>query len=521
MHRLVIGLVTLLGLAAATFVAGYLLLFAASVDRAAGLAPAGSAAYVNVYLQPSTGQQVNLSGLIGRLPGFADAASLDAKIDQVVDNLLSGTGITYTTQVKPWLGDQLAVAAWPVGDDPSASQAVVIAGVRDRPAAEASLAEISSGDNTFATVTYGGVDLHVADGTSYAFVAETLVIAQSADALRAVVDVEAGGESLADRADFREAMDRLPDDHLASVFVDLGAIAAAGGVEDDVDGLGTAAAALVAERDGLRLSGSVPFDAESAAESARDRFALGTEPTSLVEWMPDDTLAEVVVFGLAQTLEDAEAVIGATDEGDEAIGLLDSIRAIAAFGLGIDIDTDVLPLLSREVGLAVSGVDGDLPAGQLLLRPDDPAAAQASIESLVGRLEEAGAQSRLEEVGTIDVTIVSLPDTGEVAYAMADGIVIIGLTGADVAAAVTAHDEGRNLAATDGYQRTFAVAGTRAGTEAFVDIGALQVGDLAPELPSDARDILSGLGAFGVTVPSREDQIEFHAVLTVVDRSAD
>jgi hypothetical protein len=50
----------------------------------------------------------------------------------------------------------------------------------------------------------------------------------------------------------------------------------------------------------------------------------------------------------------------------------------------------------------------------------------------------------------------------------------------------------------------------------FVDIGAaaeLMGEDLA--LPDDARDILSQIGSFGFTAPSRDDQIEFHAVLTV------
>ena len=41
---------------------------------------------------------MNLAGLIGRLPGFADEASLDEKIDQVVENLLGDTGIDYATR---------------------------------------------------------------------------------------------------------------------------------------------------------------------------------------------------------------------------------------------------------------------------------------------------------------------------------------------------------------------------------------------------------------------------------------
>ena len=94
MHRVVVALVALIGLTGAAFVAGYFLLFSASSDRAAALAPADSAFYLNIYLQPSTGQQMNLGGLIGRLPGFADEASLDDKVDQVVENLLGATGLT-------------------------------------------------------------------------------------------------------------------------------------------------------------------------------------------------------------------------------------------------------------------------------------------------------------------------------------------------------------------------------------------------------------------------------------------
>ena len=175
MHRLVIALVALIGLTGATFLAGYLFLFSSSTDRAAALAPANSAVYLNVYLQPSTGQQMNLGGLIGRLPGFADEASLDEKVDQVVDNLLASTGLglDYREQIKPWLGNQVAVAAWPSGADPADAAVVLIAEVKDRAAADASLAEIAATSGAAPeVVAYQGVDLHLAEGVAYAFVGE-------------------------------------------------------------------------------------------------------------------------------------------------------------------------------------------------------------------------------------------------------------------------------------------------------------------------------------------------------------
>jgi hypothetical protein len=224
----------------------------------------------------------------------------------------------------------------------------------------------------------------------------------------------------------------------------------------------------------------------------------------------------MVVFGLRQTLEDAEAAIGATPEGEELAGTLDTFRVIAAFGLGIDLDTDVLPLLDREVAIAITGFDQPLPSGQVLLRPDDPAAALAALERVAERLSSVGATRRTEDVDGTEIVVLTVPDIGEVAYAMVDEIIIIGLGTADVVAALFAHDSGDSLGTSDAYARTFEIAGTRAGTEAYLDIGALVelMGDEV-ELPDDMRDILFQIGSFGLTAPSRHDEFEFHAVLTV------
>ena len=519
MHRLVIALVTLIGLAGAAFIGGYLLLFSASTDRAAALAPADSAFYVNVYLQPSSGQQMNLGGLIGRLPGFADDASLDEKVDQVVQNLLGQTGFDYREQIKPWLGNQIALAGWAADGDVANPTVVVIAEIKDRPAAEAALADVSAeSGETFAAQAYQGVDLQVSEGTAYGFIGEMLVVGEAVEGVHAVVDVQGGAESLGSRADFRATMAGLPADHLASVFVDLTALAEATETTDQMAGATTAGAALVAERDGLRLSGSAPFDPDQAATAtSRAGFALGSEPSSLAEWMPESTIAEVVVFGLRQVLEDAEAAAASTPEGQELSSTLDTFRALAAFGLGVDLDEDILPLLDREVGIAITGFDGALPSGLLLLRPEDPEAAAEALDRLVGGLSSfMGSDPGVEMVAGVEVTTFEVPDVGEVAYAITDGIVIIGFGADDVQASIEAHADGAALAASDAYVRTFEVAGARAGNEVFVDIGAVvELLGLTADLPDDARDILGQVGTFGFTAPSRDNQIEFHAVLTI------
>lgn len=517
MHRLVIALVTLIGLTAAAFVAGYLFLFSASTDRAAALAPADSAFYLNVYLQPSTGQQMHLSGLIGRLPGFADDASLDEKVDQVVQNLLAGSGIDYGRQVKPWLGNQVAIAARPAGDGLAEPVPVLIAAVKDLEAARTAIAElVSNGGASFTVETYRGVELQVSDEATYAFVEEMLVVGSDTAAVRSVVDTADGGESLADRDDFVTTMAGLEADHLAAFFLDLAALGEATGTAEQLSSMSTAGAVLVAEADGLRLSGSAPFDPAAAEPSDRSGFALGGEPSSLVDWMPESTVAEVVIFGLRQTLEDAEAAAGEVPEGEDIASAIDTLRTLAAFGLGIDLDADLLPLLDREAAVAISGLEDGLPSGQLLLRPTDPEAAADALDRLADGLARIGASVATETGGETEVTVVSIPETAVVAYTIVDGIVILGFSPADVDAAISAHASGRTLGSSDRYTRTFEVAGTRAGNEAFVDVGALlQLLGEPIELPDDARDILLQVGTVGFTAPSRDDQIEFHAVLTV------
>jgi len=521
MHRLVIAIVTLLGLTAAVVVASYVFLFSAGSDRAARLAPADTAFYVNVYLQPSAGQQMNLSEVIGRFPGFADDATLDDKVDQIVQNLLADAGIDYREQVKPWLGNQVAIAARPDGADPADAQPVIIAEVKDREAAAAAIADLAAEGGTFTARSYEGVEIQVSDETAYAFVDDMLAIGPNAEAIEGVIDVSLGGDALADRDDFRRTMAEMPADHLAAAFVDISAIAGAVEAEGQLEAVSTAGAVLVAEADGLRLSGSAPFAMEGVGESARAGFALGGEPSSLVDWMPGDTIAEVVVFGLRQTLEDAEAAAAGTPEGEELTSAIDTIRAISAFALGIDIDADLLPLLDREVGIALSGFEGELPSGQILLRPEDPAAAEASLANIAERLAGVGAETTTEEVAGVTVTVVSMPDVGDLAYTVTNGIVVIGLGSDAVVAAVEAHDAGTSLGQSEAYRRTFDVAGTRAGNEAWVDVGAM-IELLGPiELDDDARDILGQIGTFGLTAPSRDDQIEFHAVLTVEETQPD
>lgn len=514
MQRLVIALTAFLSLTAALVVGAYLAFFSAATDRAAAFASADSVAYVNVYLEPSAGQRMNLASVLGRFPGFGDAATLDDKIGEVAQRVLGDAGIDYRADIEPWLGGQVALAVR-ASPESGPGAPVVIAAVKDVAAAELALADLLTRfGGTAASETYAGVTLHTSEaGATYAIVDEMALFGSSAADVRAAIDAHGGEGNLADDAAFDEAMSSLPTDHLASVYVNIERAAALGGTAADiVSGLSVATAALLAEPNGVHLVGSAPFDSAAAGNGARASFGLLSEPSSLTDWMAAETQASAVVFGLGDILSSLEATIGSTPEAGQA---LTQLRALAALGLGIDLDADLLPLLDREVALGLTGLSAE-PSGVLVLRPSDPDAAAETLERVVSALESRGSQRSEEESEGETITTLSVPQLGSVSYAVAERVVLLALSADDIAAALAAHASGRTLAANDAYRSTFDLAGARAGNELYLDVRSLlgAASDLAG-LDAETRAILEPIRTFGLSAPALEDRLQFNAMVTV------
>lgn len=518
LQRLAIALTSLLGLVGVVVVAGYLVLFSAGTDQAARAVPADATAYATVYLQPSTGQKMNLSALLGQVPGFADAAGLDQKIHEVSARFLGQAGIDYEADIRPWIGNQLSIAAKPGASLADEPQLLLLASVRDRAGAAEAMGRIMTGRGLTGTEsTYQGVAVTVAEGMAWAVLDELLLVAQDAPSVEAALDAQADRRpSLADDAAFTAAMRLLPPDHLAVAYLDLARLAEVGEIEEQVAGYSTVSAALIAEPSGLRLQAIAPFDAEAAPSAVREGFALASEPSSLAEWMPADTQATAVIFGLRSAIETAEEGLAGQPEAQPVIGALSQLRALAAFGLGINLDADLLPLFDAEAGLSVSGLTTTTPTGQLLLRPSDEAAATAALERMRDAVRDRGGQVSERDADGIVVTSIQIPQVGDVSWAMSEGVIVGGLSFDDVAAALAARAGGDSLADADRYHAAWDLAGARGGNEAFLDIGSIvdASGD-ALGMTGDARDILLSIGAAGLTAPAREDASEVHVVLTV------
>ncbi|HET7520170.1 MAG TPA: DUF3352 domain-containing protein [Candidatus Limnocylindria bacterium] len=518
LRRLVIALTTLLGLVGGLVIAAYLFVFAAGTDRAAAAVPAGATAYVTAYLQPSTGQQLNLATMLGNVPGFEDAAGLNEKLHQISARFLGQVGIDYEVDVRPWLGNQLSVAALP-GEAPTAPRLLLLAGVKDRALAEAALPRLAASRGLVPQAdTYAGTPISVAPEASWALLDELLLVASDRPTLEAALDADANRRSsLSDDAGFNAAMRRLPADHLVAGYVNLAAARDGAGISDGFGGYSSLGVALLAEPEGLRLEGSAPFAADAADEDARRAFALAGQVSGLAEWMPPDAQLGAVLYDLGGLLDTAEAGAELVPGGADLFRTIGQLRLLAAIGLGVSFDDDVGPLLNGESGIAVSDLANGAPHGQLILRPADPAAGLAALQRLRDALASHGATVTEQPASTVSVVGAQIPQVGEVHWAAVpdQGVVVLGFTYDDVAAALAAASD-RSLADNPRYAEAWQLAGDRGGNELFVDIGALAEG--SPDslgMTGDARDILLSISALGVTLPARDDMSQLRAALTV------
>lgn len=520
LRRLAIALTALLAATGAVVVAGYLFIFAAGTDRAAAAVPADASAYLTVYLQPTTGQQLNLAAMLGQVPGFEDAAGLDEKLHEISARFLGEAGIDYEADVRPWLGNQVALAASApasVSDPASSTSLLLLVGVKDRALADASLADLADARGLSPErATYQGVAIFVDPAASWALLDDLLLVATDRQMLERALDAAADRRpSLADDADFNGAMRRLPPDHLAAGYVNLGRIAASSGAAEAASGYSAMGVALIAEPDGLRLEGSAPFRDDGASESARHAFAAAAQVSTSAAWMPPQTQAAAVMFDVHGLLSDLERGLADQPAAADLLASLNQLRALAGFGLGISIDDDVLPLLDGETAVAISGISAGTLHGQLIVRPPDPSAAARTLDRLQSGLAGAGATVSQRPAGDASVVSVEVPQIGGAAWAISGDVIVLGLTYDDVAAGLTA-GSGESLADVAAYRAAWQLAGDRGGNELYVDIGS--IADASPDtlgMTGDARDILLSISALGLSLPARDDTSQLRAALTV------
>jgi hypothetical protein len=232
---LVVALATTATLAGAIVLTG-----SRSVSTVARWAPADALVYGELRPDLPGDQRDQLAAFLSAFPGFADRSILEEKLTQVYDQLLSTASKgkqSYSADIAPWFGGQLGVALRaPATPSSTSSEAtaspppmLLVASSTD-PARALAWFRSTAGlkGATVGSSEASGSQLLVAtlNGEIIAAAApEGVLLVGDEASVRAALS-RGGDGGLASDASFKAAMDALPGDGLATVYVHVAAYAA-------------------------------------------------------------------------------------------------------------------------------------------------------------------------------------------------------------------------------------------------------------------------------------------------------
>lgn len=171
--------------------------------------PSDALAFAKIDLDPAAGQKVAVFRLAKRFPSTGEKVQdEDGVKDQLLSALFEGNDeVDYDTDIAPWIGDRVGVAAVPSGgDEPGVLAAIAYT---DRDGAEAAMRRLQDSDED------GETFFAFSDKADYVLLGDT----------QATVDAAAGtAQVLADAPAWTDAMKALDGDQIVTAWADLGAV---------------------------------------------------------------------------------------------------------------------------------------------------------------------------------------------------------------------------------------------------------------------------------------------------------
>jgi hypothetical protein len=511
-----------------------------------GYVPEDSIMYGEVRMDLPGDQRANVGSFLSKFPGFADQANLETKIDEVLDRIVgeaSGGSETFSQDVKPWFGGQLAfsVGALPDPDvvttDPVPTESarfLVLVSVKDEALArtwfDALIAE--SGEQT-TTETYNGATLTLftapdEPAAAFAIVGGKVAIAGDQASVRAAVDT-GGNSPFASRAEPQAALDATTGDHVGFAYLALRPLLdwssqlaqeemAGAPLPDELLGMvpDWAAFALRVEGDALRMEVIAPPAAAQAPAANRTSTVADHVPGTAVALSISHDYGQ----GLLDTLDiyrDEPALAEAIEAVDQAIGFLGGPDAAIGW-IG-------------DLGVTVTRTDDSLEGGLIVAATDSEAAGRlfTSLQTLLSLGGASmGVEVREEPYAGTTITIVDLGDVSdlagqaglppdmmvggatpsghvELAYAVTGEIVILG-SGPGFVRSVLDTTPATSLASTERYKGALERAGQGSGV-AFADITSIReliesamAANAAGDVPAYEREVKPFLEPFDVLV---------------------
>jgi hypothetical protein len=436
---------------------------------AASIAPKSAALYASINTDLDSDQVNQLEELLAKFP---DRERLFSEIQAG----LASDDLSWETDIKPALGETLDLVLL----DFDSGSAVGILQPADKDKLNALLAK---GDDPTVSREIDGWTV-VADDEATLDRFET---ARSQGTLEGDVG-------------FEDAMDGLPDEALAKLYVGGAAVTKAAedaGATSATNRVKAFAAAIGAESSGIRLDGALTADLED------DLASMAPYQAKLLEAAPEDALA----------------FISGNGQGNIAKSLRDTPGAFNQFRdmLGIDIQ-GLANLFEGEFAFWV-GKGAPIPEVTFLAEVDDEKPALTALDGLAGRIP-AGAETRTTEIDGVQAKQVLL-DGFPITYAAFDGKVIVTTRPGAISDIRDTGDE--SLADDPDFKQ--ATEDAKMGDETFgfvyLDIEALAglvegfAGVSGESIPPEVARNLEPLGAFVLSSGGTPEDLKLSAFLSI------
>lgn len=351
----------------------------AGADPAA-VVPAATTAYLSVQTRPSGDVKPQAARASKALLGSERPGQ--AIVDLLATQARTLRGLSFDTDVDPWLGDRAALALVPVGE--GKSEPLLIAGSRDDDKARSALSKSGylSADGSFREVSYK----RRPDGSVAGAVFDGAVVLGQEDALKLAITASKDKTALSGAQRYAKAIGELPQGGIATVFADADALFAALGRLAGGDSIGSLlgsvlsgqadaiAATLIPEEDQLKLAAvgtgtGMGFAQLQAAGGASDAITK----------LPGDSWLAFGVSDVGGTLELLLRGLAA-EGGIQAIGINVLLGQIES-ETGLKIREDILGWMGHG-GLFIRGASRGEVAGAVVVESKDPAAMRRAVRRL-------------------------------------------------------------------------------------------------------------------------------------------
>ncbi|MFF5113409.1 DUF3352 domain-containing protein [Streptosporangium sp. NPDC000509] len=346
--------------------------------------PGNAVGYIRLDLDPAANQKVALFNIARKFTTTKDSFSGEDPRKAIFDLIKKDADdlgkVDYATDIEPWLGVRVGVAALAPAKAGAEPGVVVAVQVTDQDKATAGIAKLMGKEK------YG-----IAFRDDYALLTPT----------QAEADKAVAAEPLSGNADFSDDLSALGETGVLSFWADAGKLA------EMAPELAAQDPTVLAQVKNARVAGALRFDSEyvelAGISRGVENLDMGDPEPSRISTLPASTAGAISISGLGEVVGKQWAQL--MKSADQAAGGgVQQFTDQAKQNYGLALPDDLVTLLGKNITIALdsNGLDGNQPKfGAKIVT--DPAKAQ----EVVGKIERFLADS-----GTAVPQLAKVPGDG-------------------------------------------------------------------------------------------------------------